>query len=61
MISKYSTFKGAPYKNCNVQVVCFQKGPQQQLQLDCNLLSEGPPTATQMCKYSAFKLHWRGP
>ena len=54
---KYSAFKGAPYRNCTVQVLCFERGPQQQLQFEGTLLSKGPPTATEMCKYSAFKLH----
>jgi len=38
----------------------LSKGPQKQLQFEGNLLSKGPPTATEMCKYSAFKLHWKG-
>jgi len=53
----YFAFKGSPYRNCNVQVLCFQRGPQQQLQFEGNLLSKGPPTATEMCMYSAVKLH----
>ena len=36
----YSTFKGPPYRNCNMQVLCFQRG--QQLQFEGNLLSKGP-------------------
>jgi len=48
--------KGAPYRNCTVQVLCFERGPQQQLKFEGTLLSKGPPTATEMCKYSAFKL-----
>jgi len=31
IISKYSAFKGAPYRNCTVQVLSFQRGPQQPL------------------------------
>ena len=27
IISEYSTFKGAPYRNCNVQVLCSEKDP----------------------------------
>jgi len=38
----------------------FSKGPQQHLQFEGNLLPKGPPRATEMCKYSAFKLHSRG-
>ena len=57
IISKYSPFNGAPYRNCNVQVLRFQKGPQQQLQFEGNLLTKRPPTTTEMCKYSAFKRH----
>jgi len=45
------------YKADHKQVLCFQRGPQQQLQFEGNLFSKGPPTATEMCKYSAFKLH----
>jgi len=28
---KYSAFKASPYRNCNMQVVCFQKGSEQPL------------------------------
>jgi len=35
----------------------LSKGPQQQLQFEGNLLSKGPPIASEMCKLSAFKLH----
>ena len=50
-----------PNRNCYMQVLCFQRGPKQQLQFEGNLFSKGPPTAIEMCKCSAFKLHWRGP
>jgi len=61
IITKYSAFNGPPYRNCNVQLLSFQKGPLYQLQFEGNLFSKGDPTATKMCKCSAFKLHWRGP
>jgi len=53
----YFTFKGPLYRNYNVQVLRFQRGPQQQLQFKGNLLSKGTPTATELCNYSEFKLH----
>ena len=46
IISKYSAFKGPRYRNYNVQVLCFQRGPQQQLKCACTLLLnfiEGAP------------------
>jgi len=49
------------YKADHQEVLCFQRGPLQKLQCAGTLLSQGPPTATEMYKYSAFKLHWRGP
>ena len=42
VMCKNSAFKRAPYRNCNVQVLCFHRGPQQQLQFEGNLLSKGP-------------------
>jgi len=43
------------------QALCFQRGPHQKLQRAGILLSKGPPNTTEMCKYSAFKLHCRAP
>ena len=37
------------------------EGPQQQLQFEGNLLSKGPPSATEMCKHSAFTSLLKGP
>jgi len=49
--------RGAPCRNCTVQVLCFESGSQQQLQFEGTLLSKRPLTATEMCKYSAFMFH----
>jgi len=49
------------YKADHKQVLCFQKGPLQKLKCAGILLSKGPPNATEICKYSAFKLHCRAP
>jgi len=38
----------------------LSKRPQQQPQFEGNLLSKGPPTAIEMCKYSTFKIHLGG-
>jgi len=57
IISRYSAFKGPRFRNCSAQVLCFLRGPQEQLQFEGNLLSKGPPTATEMCTYSSFKLY----
>jgi len=55
IINKHSVFKGPPYRNCNVQVLYFQRGPQQQLQIEGNLFSNAAPRATEMCKYTCFQ------
>ena len=46
VICRYFAFKGAPNSNCNLKVICFQKGPQQPLKCVNALLSnfiEGAP------------------
>ena len=50
VIGKYSAFKGAPYGNCNVQVICFHRAPQQQLQFEGDLLSKGPQQSLKCVK-----------
>jgi len=45
------------YKAGHKQVLYFQRGPLQKLQCAGILLSKDPSNVTEMCKYSAFKLH----
>jgi len=47
------------YKADHQQILCFQRPPFR----NCNVqvLSKRLPKTTEMCKYSAFKLHSRGP
>jgi len=43
---RYFAFKGAPNSNCNLKVICFQRGPQLPLKCVSTLLSnfiEGVP------------------
>jgi len=55
VICKYLAFKGATTNNCNVQVLCFQRGPDINIKCVSTLLSKGPPTTTVMCKYYGVK------
>jgi len=58
VISNYSASKGPPFRNCNVQVFCFQRGPQTPLKCVSTLLSNfiaGPLKETVVCKYFAFE------
>ena len=42
IISKYSAFKGDPYRNCNVQILCFQRGPNSNCNLKGICFQSGP-------------------
>ena len=56
--SKYFAFKGPLYRNCDVQVLCFQRGPNSNwnMYVLCRLTSsKGPRKETVVCKYSTFK------